>query len=349
MKVILECERMKYPYTGLYEYCYQLGYALQSYLDVDSMGYYVPHSAMGVFGEGYKYYERRSFDKLFRRRDLNADVWHSIYQTTRYLKERSNMRKVLTVQDLNFLYEKDFPGKISKYLNIVQKNIDRSDRIVAISNHTKNDILKYLDIKDKPLDVIYNGCNIPDFEGQDIHVNYKPVRPFLFFVGTVIPKKNVHVLPCLLVGNDYELVLSGIQSASYRQKIENEARKQGVLDRVVFTGAITGEEKYWYFKNCQAFVFPSLAEGFGIPPIEAMHFGKPVFLSTKTSLPEIGGKEAYYFENFDPEYMRTVLESSMNDFCNDPDKACRLKEHSDQFNWNKCAKEYAAIYNSVIK
>ncbi len=349
MKVILECERMKHPYTGLYEYCYQLGHALQKYFDEDGIGYYVPKSAVGVFGEAYKYYEKRSIDKLLRRRDMQADVWHSIFQTTRYLKVRSNMKKVLTIQDLNFLYEKDFPGKVSKYLNIVQRNIDRADYVVAISNYTKNDVLKHMELKGKPLKVIHNGCNILDFGGQEIEVNYKPSRPFLFFVGTVISKKNVHVLPCLLVGNDYELVLSGIQSSSYRQKIEDEARKHGVADRVKFTGAITNEEKYWYFKNCLAFAFPSLAEGFGAPPIEAMYFGKPVFLSDRTSLPEIGGTEAYYFENFEPEHMQNVFEKSMNDFAKDLDKPLRLKAHADQFSWGRCAEEYISVYESVMK
>ena len=63
----------------------------------------------------------------------------------------------------------------------------------------------------------------------------------------------------------------------YQRKIEEEAKRLGVTERVIFTGAISENDKYWYYQNCTAFVFPSIAEGFGLPVIEAMYFGKPVF------------------------------------------------------------------------
>ncbi len=75
-------------------------------------------------------------------------------------------------------------------------------------------------------------------------------------------------------------------------------------NRVFLTGKVDDIAKQFYLSKCHAFVFPSIREGFGLPPIEAMHFGKPIFLSNKTSLPEIGGEHCYYWDNFDPEYMK---------------------------------------------
>lgn len=350
MKVILDCERMKYPFTGLYEYCYQLGMALQQFLDKDSLGYYVPESKINTFGSQYQYYKRKSSHKIFPPCRLDADIWHSIFQTTKFFKGKNNLKKVLTIQDLNFMYEKENEDKREKYLNMVQRNIDRADYLVAISNYAKQDVLKYLDIKGKPFDVIHNGCNIFDYEGFDNLTTYRPKKPFLFFIGNVIPKKNVHVLPCILKNNDYELILAGVQDAGYRAKIEEEAAKWGVSDRVKFAGTVSMEEKYWYFKNCFAFVFPSLAEGFGAPPIEAMHFGKPVFLSTRTSLPEVGGDAAYYFDNFEPEHMQTVFDNGIKDFLSDPGrKAEELINRASLFSWHKCASEYFRVYSSLSK
>jgi len=341
---------MKYPFTGLYEYCYQLGFALQEFMDKDSIGYYVPESEINIFGDQYQYYKRKSSDKVFPPFRLKADVWHSIFQTTKFMRGKTNLKKVLTIHDLNFLYEKTFEDKIEKYKKIVQKNIDRADYLIAISNFAKQDVLSNLDVKGKPFDVIYNGCNIFDFEGFNGPVIYTPEKPYLFFIGNVIPKKNVHVLPCLLKNNDYELVIAGIVNAAYREKIEEEAKRWGVSDRVKLIGTISAKEKYWYYKNCLAFLFPSLAEGFGLPPIEAMHFGKPVFLSTLTSLPEVGGDAAYYFENFDPEYMQSVFHKSINDYLSNPDKkAQELIKHSNLFSWQKCAQDHFKVYSSLTK
>jgi glycosyltransferase involved in cell wall biosynthesis len=117
---------------------------------------------------------------------------------------------------------------------------------------------------------------------------------------------------------------------------------------VKLLGPVSAENKYWYLKNCSAFLFPSLAEGFGIPPIEAMHFGKPVFLSTKTSLPEIGGQYAYYFDDFNPENMCKVFDAGMKHYSQTNPKSLIIR-HADQFNWEKSAKAYRKVYESVLQ
>ena len=93
-------------------------------------------------------------------------------------------------------------------------------------------------------------------------------------------------------------------------------------------------------------MFPSLAEGFGLPVIEAMHHGKPVFLSTHTSLPEIGGDAAYYFDTFEPAHMAQVLERGMADFAAN-DGPARVRAHASQFTWEKAGAAYLALYRSL--
>ncbi len=93
-------------------------------------------------------------------------------------------------------------------------------------------------------------------------------------------------------------------------------------------------------------MFPSIAEGFGIPPIEAMHFGKPTFLSTRTSLPEIGGKYAFYFDDFDAENMQSVFEKGMNQYI-EKKMSTPVMEHSRKSTWQQSANAFLALYKYV--
>ena len=134
-----------------------------------------------------------------------------------------------------------------------------------------------------------------------------PNAPFLFTIGTIVDKKNFHVLPCLLAGNNKKLIIAGItQSEDYKHKIIDEAKRWNVLDRLFFTGTVNENDKQWYIKHCEAFVFPSLAEGFGLPVVEAMYFGKPVIISNLSSLPEVGGRCSLLFQQLRSAEMQSV-------------------------------------------
>jgi len=110
---------------------------------------------------------------------------------------------------------------------------------------------------------------------------------------------------------------------------------------------VTNGEKSWYYKNCLAFVFPSIGEGFGLPVLEAMYFGKPVFLSSATSLPEVGGKVAYYFDNFEPPQMKNVFEKGMQHYNSEhPEQA--IIERAKNFSWEKAADEYLDVYRKFL-
>ncbi len=173
---------------------------------------------------------------------------------------------------------------------------------------------------------------------------FVPGAPFLFSIGMVCAKKNFHVLVPLLRGNARQLVIAGIvKDDDYKQKILDEAAAHGVSERVVITGPVSQHDKDWYYANCEAFVFPSLAEGFGLPVIEAMHHGRPVFLSTLTSLPEVGGDTAYYFEHFEPDYMASSLEAGLAHFAAN-DGAATARRHAARFSWETMGAHYLALY-----
>jgi glycosyltransferase involved in cell wall biosynthesis len=259
----------------------------------------------------------------------------------------NKIKKVVTVHDLNFLYENsDRPEKIKKSLNKIQKQINVADQVCAISKYVSADIKKHFDLHGKSIEVIYNGCDISNKE--NLHPpKFFPDRSFIFSIGTIMTKKNFHVLPALLRKNDMLLIIAGVTiQKDYERKIKEQANKNGVLDRLVVTGSISENDKKWYLKNCEAFMFPSIAEGFGLPVLEAMAFGKPVFLSTATSLPEIGGDVAYYFQSFDADEMQQTFHKAMEHYHqHQPQSAIIQRVH--QFSWNKAAEKYLEIYREL--
>lgn len=352
-KALIDCERMKYPFTGLYEYCSQLSKALLRNKQEDdvNLSFYVPEKDLGFLGE-QEYIVQRSRHKIINPHVSKFDLWHGTFQGTMYYPTQKKIKKLLTIHDLNFLYEnKKSAAKQRKYMRQLQEKINRSDQLTVISNFTLQCIEDNLDVKNVPVKVIYNGCNI-DFEKEPLA---KPSfiiddTPFLFTVATIAAKKNFHVLPALLKGNNYKLVIAGItQEQDYLEKIIAEAKKYKVEDRLIFPGPVTQGEKWWLLTNTTAFLFPSIAEGFGMPAVEAMNFGIPIFLSTHTCMPEIGGDAAYYFKTFDPDDMQQTFKDSLKHYAANPGHAQYIKQRAKMFDWNETAKAYLGLYRKLLK
>lgn len=338
---------MKYPFIGLYYYCLYLGKQLQETAKDKEICFYLRDKNKLLFENAcivaQSPVHRVKFPNL-----KNFSIFHSTYQGSLYYPWRQKIKIVLTVHDLNFLYdEKKEDWKKKRYLSQLTKKIDRADHVVAISNFVLEDIKRHINIEGKPSSVIYNGCNIKEI-GDLKEPAIKPTAPFLFSIGTIVAKKNFHVLPSLLQNNKRQLVIAGVtQNEDYKNKIISEAKKSGVEDRLIFTGAITENDKQWYLKNCEAFVFPSISEGFGLPVLEAMYFGKPVILSTYTSLPEIGGSAAFYFQNFEAEHMQQVLLSALADY-KKHNLSDEIRRRALLFDWKESAKNYQKVYDSLL-
>lgn len=345
--IIIDCERMKYNYTGLYNYCYHLGMALKKALwkDNERLCFYIPPKLEGVFGNEVTYCKQHDWHKLYLPSFGKHSIWHSTHQDSSYLPP-AKIPVVLTIHDINIMHnENKSRGEKNTFIKTLQKKIDRSQHITFISSFAKQDVEQYINLQ-KPVTIIHNGCNIMELKTL-APPGYVPPSPFYFTVGTIAEKKNFHVLPSLLTGNNDLLIIAGIvQSESYQKKIIQYANEFGVQNRVIFTGAINENDKQWYLKHCKAFVFPSLMEGFGLPVVEAMYFGVPVFLSKLTSLPEIGGDACYYFDSFEPAPMKAAMEKGLQHYSAN-DAAEKIKARASLFNWEEAARKYIEIYRSL--
>jgi glycosyltransferase involved in cell wall biosynthesis len=160
------------------------------------------------------------------------------------------------------------------------------------------------------------------------------------------PTKNITALLDLArAWPERNFVLAGPQS-DYATQIGFEIDSRG-LDNVQLFADVKDAQKAWLYANCEAFLFPSLTEGFGLPPLEAMQFGKPVFLSDRTCLPEIGGDAAFYWRDFAPLAMRAAMEAGLSQWQPARDEP-RVRARAARFNWSRCTEEHLSLYRSLL-
>lgn len=351
-KIILDCDLMKFRDSGLYHYCLNLGLNVQKILNEneedEDMSFYVPEAEKYAFGKNAPVIVEKKHHKFLKPFLWNCKIWHAPFQSGRLIPQNKRTKVVLTVHDLNQLHEGKPVEQQRKSLVHTQKLIDQSDAIVCISEFTKKDVLENCCVASKPVYVIHNGIHDVCMERHAMPV-VKPSRPFLFGMGYVNTKKNFHVLIPLLKANpNIEMVISGrLDEPDYISAMKDKARRMGVYERLHITGPVSENDKGWYLSNCLAFMHPSLAEGFGAPVVEAMQFGKPLFLSNKTALPEIGANAAFYFSDFNEEYMQHKFREGMKQF-KDNKMESIVKARACEFNWHKNALKYIDVYKSLL-
>lgn len=364
--LFIDAERLRDLNSGLGQVCLHLGHELVRQRPKGPDGkpwhltFLVPKGKSGVFGDSVNYMEASWRQKIWISAPPGLgqyDVWHCLHQDSVYLPRRSQSAKLmLTIYDLNFLERADYSeAKKQRKLARLQRKINRASLLTAGSAFTASVVREHLHIPEStPFNVVYTGVavdpkNTPDKLPAESPIAQFTQSSFFLFVGVIHPKKNVHtLLPLLEAFPDYRLVLAGPDRHPYAQHIREQAKKLGVDDRLLMPGAVDEATKLWLYAHCEAFLFPSLTEGFGLPVAEAMTFGKPVFISNLTSLPEVGGKEAYYFENFEPESMAKIVHDGLHDFGQNPLREDRLRRRAAGFSWPSVAKEYWKLYEELV-
>lgn len=348
--VFLESHNIKNRAGGLGTFNYELIKAI-SKEDLNSLEIYLnsnnPGKLKDEFGDIFKYKKYISLHRYpaFRIRK-KYDVWHSMNQNTKVEPFHVPKKYVLTIHDVNFIEEHSSDLSNKKNQLFIEK-LNRADVITYISEFAKFQTHQYFDVPKVEEKIIYNGNPITEFLDTSSFISTVPVnKPFFYSIGDFIERKNfISIIKMFKEINDYFLIISGNDDKSYGHEVKQYIKDNHLENKVFLTGKVTDTAKQYYLKNCVAFLFPSIREGFGLPPIEAMKFGKPVFLSNKTSLPEIGGNAAFYWDNFDPMYMKEMLFKNLSLFAqNETDYKKKLIDRSHFFDWQKAAEEYLALY-----
>jgi glycosyltransferase involved in cell wall biosynthesis len=345
VKVIVSLDKIKNPNCGLGRVSIDFSRALIKLNDNEiELSFLVYGKSEKPFLKNQPVKRMRFFHRYVPFRLGGFQIFHVTHQLPSF-KTKGAGKIILTIHDLNFLHSKSKP-KAEKYLQKVQQNVDRADAIVFVSKYTKDECLKFLSIPaHKKICVIYNGVELPEVE---------PVKPalfsegkYLFSIGQFLAKKNFHVLIPFLkkLSDDIKLIIAGENDTTYGDYMRNLIIENGLQQRIILPGPVSEAEKLFLYRHCTAFVFPSLAEGFGLPVLEAMRAGKPVFCSDKTSLKEIGSQYVHFWESFDPDLMVQFFNAGITNFTEVKSK--EAYNYSLNFTWAENAKEYIRLYKSL--
>lgn len=234
-------------------------------------------------------------------------------------------RLAVTIHDLTHLVLPEFlPNKFAYIYAklIIGYAVRKADIIFTVSENSKRDIMKFFKVREDKIDVVYNAVDSKFVKKERSSVEYlidkyslPRDRKVIMYVGNLKPHKNLLRLLeayAKMEGRDDTcLVLVG--KAFDSEDLSPKIKELGIERNVIRTGIIVDDELVDFYNLADLFVFPSLYEGFGIPPLEAMACGTPVVCSDNSSLPEVVGDAAYMFDACDTEMMRGAMEKVLSD------------------------------------
>ncbi len=301
----------------------------------------------GILGPHVDYVSVEHLNHDLKMLNKKIDLWHTTDQLYIKRKHQKGMKNVFTIHDLNFLHEKKGIHRL-KSLWKMKWHIRRSDYVTVISEYVKNDLLEHINIGKKPLLVIYNGIKDTETEKQEKPQFIKDDKKFFFTIGQTRAKKNFQsLIPAMKFLPNYTLYICGKPYGKYIHELERIKEGLGISN-VVFTGEISNNEKNWMYAHCEAFLFPSLLEGFGLPVLEAMRFGTKVFASKFTSLPEVCKHHATYFDSYSPEIMAQTITEGIKDWNRNSKEALEAKAYSQEFSYAKYTQAYLQLYKKLL-
>lgn len=260
---------------------------------------------------------------------------------------RSSVPQIATIHDLNFeQYPKDLPWLVSRYFRFFfPKFARKAQRILTVSNFSKQDIIQKYGISSTKISVVYNGISdefreLTFEEVTKTRQQYTNGKPYFLFVGSLHPRKNIQRLVQAFsefsrVNSEIDLVIVG--NAMWKQEAFNLSKE--TKDRVHFLGHLSATELSLVTGSAFALSYVPYFEGFGIPLVEAMRCGVPIISADTSCLPEIAGDAAIYC---DPFSIGNIAEK-MNELANDVTLHLCLSKNalsrSGQFSWDKAAEE----------
>jgi glycosyltransferase involved in cell wall biosynthesis len=271
----------------------------------------------------------------------------------------SGAKTVITVHDANYeFYPQDFRTlERIRMKTLVPPSCRQADLIFTVSEFTKRELIDVYGIRPEKIVVTYNAASHfgdrTRLPGTQTVRDFELPKPFVLFVGTIQPKKNLARLVTAFdqvkcrTNVPHHLVLAGPwgwHNAELNQTLEGLRNR----DQIHFPGYVNPAEVRALMREAELFVFPSLYESFGIPPLEAQALGTPVLVSNTTCFPEIYADSAEYCDPYDIASMADQMRRLLCDPALRADLAKRGLARSRHYSWRKTAKTVLAAYNNVL-
>ena len=285
----------------------------------------------------------------YKLRTEEWDVFHATWFATPYLNDVKNKPVVVTIHDLIydiFFKDKEIPHR-DRIISMGKKSAERADKIIAVSQCTKLDMIREWGIDEKKIEVIYHGVDkIP----KPISSNRIIDHPYIFFAGggRSLNKNFEHLLEAFTIlsqsHKDLRLVCSG---ANFTEAERQLMLQWKIQDKVLHYYA-TEQQMAQLYHDALMLVVPSYYEGFGMPILEAMVYDCPVVLSNASCFPEIAYDAGIYFDPYNSEEMCSKMELLVENDEIRKQQTEKGKQRLNHFSWENCAEEHLNVYRSII-
>ena len=350
MKIGYEAKRIFHNKTGLGNYSRDVIRVLSTYYPNNSYLLYNPKKSdqflfeannKNVFEKNPKTGIAKKFKNYWRQKgivnDLKTDnitLFHGLSGELPVGLKANNIKSVVTIHDLIFMRYPQLYSFFDRKIHYLKfkKAAKSADKIIAISEQTKSDIITYLGVGPEKIEVIYQGCQAvfkEDYtaqEKEDVITRYNLPQNFILNVGTIEERKNALTIVKAIKNINTKLVIIG-RETSYSDKIKEYIRENNLDDKVIFLKGLSSKDLAIIYQLATIFVYPSIFEGFGIPIIESLYSKTPVITTNSGVFPEAGGPNSLYI---DPNN-HTELEQKINLLLNDPNLRKEISEKGFQF------------------
>lgn len=284
----------------------------------------------------------------------DIDIYHGLSGEIPMGLAKNGIKSVVTVHDLIFLKFPELYKPIDRYIynRKFKRATQEADKIVAISQQTKRDIMEFYGIDSHRIDVIYQGCH-PAFKIQKtaeqkelLRAKYKLPQNFVLNVGSIEPRKNAFQIVKAVEQLDIPLLIIGKETI-YSKGIKEYIHANGLQHKIHILQGFNMEELSTIYAMAELFIYPSKYEGFGIPIIEALYSGTPVITTNSGVFPEAGGPFSYYIDPQNTEELSYAIQSVLENSIMRQEMISKGLEFVQQFNDDKIAAQWNGIYTNL--
>jgi len=282
------------------------------------------------------------------------DIYHGLSAELPAGIKKTKIKSVVTIHDLIFQHFPELYKPIDRkiYFKKFLSAVQNADRIVAISEQTKADIVKFGNLAPGDIKVIYQGChqvfkeNYSPIEKQEVREKYNLPGEYILNVGTLEPRKNALSIVQAIKGTEYSLVLVG-RKTGYAKLIEKYILENQMQKQVIFLEGLSLKELAMVYQMARMLVYPSIFEGFGIPIIEALYSKIPVITNKKGVFPEAAGPYSYYVNDVtDPLEIKEKIDEVWSK--NNEENIRKSYDFVQKFNDDKIASQWMNLYQNLL-
>jgi glycosyltransferase involved in cell wall biosynthesis len=371
MRIGFDAKRAFYNYAGLGNYSRNI---------ISQLVRYFPDNEYILYSPGKKFFNdsfppadiQTISPKKFLHKKLPS-YWRSFHLSQQINKDQINVyhglsnelpskinqfkgKSVVSIHDLIFIHYPELYKKIDR--NIYHKKFsyaaEKADRVIAISQQTKTDLINLFNTREEKIEVVYQSCNPAfsiqktDIELHEIRNTYNLPKEFILYVGTIEKRKNLLKLVQALHKGNISIPLVAVGKETEYTKLVHQYIAKNNLKNIQFFSFVPNSDLPGLYQLANLFIYPSSYEGFGIPILEALNSGVPVIAGKGSCLEETGGPNSLYINPYDLEAFSHAIKTALED--NDLRKKMigKGKEFALNFTENKTSQNLFRVYESLL-